>query len=222
MDFTQQIRTILKCTFMRVILYVVVIPTLLAGCATFDTITGKTEREKQEKTKAEIEQQLTTCKAERDKLEKTRLEIEQQLTTCKAERDKLASSKADIEKQLSSERSQFEKKEAECKDMIGKLEKAKVKGMSVILFGGDIIYEVAVEAFKEYRAALRYRSLSDSNFATAFKMFEDGKGGDADILSVLKEIDTSGDRHIDTTEASHFRRTEEEKYGKIEKNSTAK
>jgi|GEM_PF-3371632 len=214
--------------------YVVLIGFLmsLSGCATLDSVTGKADVEKaragleqrlasckteaadSEKANAALEKQMSACKLELGNSETAKADLEEQLLACKTEKDKLAAASADIEKQFKNEKMLFEKKEAEYKEKIDNLEKAKIKGISVILFGGDIIYEVAVDAYKEYRAGLRYRSLSDQNFSASFKSFEEGKGGDTELLSVLKEVDNSCDRFVDMNEASRFRKSEEDKYGK--------
>jgi len=156
-----------------------------SGCATMDAVTGKAELEKKI---ANLEQQLSASNAEKNKLRDTVANLEQQLS---AEKAKYASDIEGLQK---------------------KLEITKVKGMPVIFFGGDIAYEVAVEGYKDYRAGLRYRALRDENFKTALEQFEAGKGGDAIILSTLKEMDTSGDKLIDPSEARGFRKSEEAKY----------
>lgn len=209
MVLTQQAMAVLKGVIKRMMpcfIGIGMLTVMLAGCATLD-IFGKEEQERLAREKANIEQQLTTCKADMDKLASAKAELEKQYS----------SEKAELEKQHSSEKAELEKKVAECKEQIGKLEKekTKAKGLSVILFGGDIIYEVAADTFKEYKAALRYRSLNNPNFATALKMFEEGKGGDAEVLILLKETDTSGDRFIDADEASRLRKVEEDKYGEM-------
>lgn len=128
-------------------------------------------------------------------LEGGKKELEGQLAICKADKEKLSKEKAECEK-----------KEAECQA------KTAQKGIPVILFGGDIMYEVAVEAFKDYKAGLRFRTLNDPNFQEKSKMFEEGKGGDSEMLAVLKEVDKNADKIIDASEASGFRKAEEDKY----------
>lgn len=135
-------------------------------------------------------------------LEKKVTNLEQQLS---ASKDTIAK----LEQQLSAEKAKYTR---DMEELHKKLEMTKVKGMTVIFFGGDIVYEVAVDGYKDYKAGLRYRSLIDENFKTALEQFEYGKGGDAIILGVVKEIDTSGDRLIDANEALRFRKTEEDKY----------
>lgn len=135
--------------------------------------------------------------------------MKQQLATCIAERDRLANANRELERQLEKYREEISRLKRE-------------RGMGIFFFGGDIIYEVAPEAFRDYRAGLRFRALIDSNFAAAFKMFEEGKGGDEEVLRVVKEIDTSGDRYIDIGEASSFRKAEEDKYDKMKITPPAK
>jgi uncharacterized protein YceK len=158
---------------------------LLSGCGAMNSMTGKKELETKV---ASLEQQLAASKSEEGKLRNTMAKLEQELSAEKAK------SSRDTE--------EFQKK----------LDQAKVKGMPVILFGGDIVYEIATEGYKDYRAGLRYRSLLDDDFKTAFEQFEAGKGGDAIVLGILKEIDKSGDKVIDLQESLRFRKAEEEKY----------
>ncbi|MBI5328238.1 MAG: hypothetical protein HZB80_08125 [Deltaproteobacteria bacterium] len=171
---------------------------LFGGCATLDTMTGK----------ADMEKKVST--------------LEQQLADSKAEGGRLKESILKLEKQISSEKASFEEQKArygkEIEELQKKVETAKVKGMTVMLFGGDIVYEIAVEGYKDFRAALRYRSLLDESFKTAFEQFEGSKGGDSVILGVLKEIDKSGDRLIDAREAINFRKAEEDKFSTKKKN----
>jgi len=164
---------------------------LLGGCAAVDTMTGKSEVVAE---KSIIEQQLAASATRVKALEKEKSELEKKL--------------ADAEEQLT-------RKEAEFKAAIEKLEKSSKGGMSIVLFGGDIIYKVDAEGFTNYRAGLRYRTLRDTVFATALGEFERGQGGDADMIKVLKEIDTSGDRFIDSNEAARFRKAEEDKYSQM-------
>lgn len=55
------------------------------------------------------------------------------------------------------------------------MKKGQVKGINVLLFGGDIIYKVFPEAFQDYKAGLRYRALTDPAFEEALLKFEDKK-----------------------------------------------
>lgn len=125
-------------------------------------------------------------------------ELGDQLSQCKAERDRLVNQK-----------SECEKKQTECLERVAVTEKSRI---TLILFGGDIIFEVSATAFKDYKSSLRYRTLNDSHFADKVKLFDTGMGGDAEMLAVLKEMDTSGDKLIDTAEAAAFRKAEEDKY----------
>lgn len=133
--------------------------------------------------------------------------LEQQLATCKAEKEKAVAS-------LTKEQAFARQMESKFKEQIKRLESGATKGISIIFFGGDIIYEVSLDAYKSYRAGLRYRALRNVAFANEYEKFEAGKGGDAVVLGVLKEIDLSADRTIDAREAYDFRQTEESLYSK--------
>ncbi len=157
------------------------------GCAALNTATGKTE------------------------LEKKMADTEKQLAASKAQEVKLSDANAKLEQQLSAEKAKYNRDVQEFEKKL-EMEKVKVKGMPVMLFSGDIVYEIAIEGFKDYRASLRYRSLLDETFKTSLDQFEAGKGGDPVMLGILKEIDVSNDRLISPDEALRFRKMQEEKY----------
>lgn len=159
----------------------------LGGCAALNTATGKTA----------IEEKLVNT--------------EKQLATSKAQEVKLSDANTKLEQQLSAEQAKYTRDVQEFEKKI-EMEKVKVKGMPVMLFSGDIVYEIAIEGFKDYRASLRYRSLLNETFKTSLDQFEAGKGGDPVMLGILKEIDVSSDRLISPDEALRFRKAEEEKY----------
>jgi vacuolar-type H+-ATPase subunit I/STV1 len=190
---------------------------VVSGCATVDKITGKSDleqanlqlRQQSEEQKssfsskvAELTTQIQACKKE---LEKVNAEHAQQLDQLKITHEQ---EKADIRKEMEEQKRKFAALEADFQKEIER-EKYRSSFIKVIFFGGDIIYEVANDAFNDYRAGLRFKTLRDADFASQYKLFEVGKGGDPQVLSVLKEIDVSKDRIIDAQEARAFRKNEE-------------
>jgi hypothetical protein len=95
-------------------------------------------------------------------------------------------------------------KVGECEQKLA-VEAKRGTGIKVIFFKGDIIYEIASDAYVNYKAGIRYRSLADPEFLEKLQTFEQGQGGDFEVLAVLQEIDRSNDRMIDDSEAMAFR-----------------
>lgn len=115
-----------------------------------------------------------------------------------------------LQEQLQIQKIDSNKELRACQDKLA-IEAKRGSGIKIIFFGGDIIYELNTAAFTDYRAGLRLRSIHDQIFAESMGNFENGRGGDMEMLSLLKEIDVSKDRMIDETEAQDFRKNEEAK-----------
>lgn len=139
--------------------------------------------------------------------------------------DDLAKQNAQLEGELSTVQGDLSRLQGQFGDVTGQMEACQEKlatetkrgsGIKVIFFNGDIIYEIASDAFVDYRAGLRYRSLGDEAFFEKLQSFERGQGGDFDVLAVLKEVDKSRDRLIDEDEALKFRKIEETRFSQIE------
>ena len=147
--------------------------------------------------KAILDQKESEIKALTAQLE----ELKSQKSQLDAEVALLGTESADMKKQLELKGGVL----AECEAKLA-TEAKRGTGIKVIFFGGDIIYEVFTDAFNEYRAGLRYRSLTDRDFAEKLQSFEQGMGGDLEVLAVLKDMDLSKDRLVDLEEAQTFRK----------------
>ncbi|MBI5789629.1 MAG: hypothetical protein HZA78_12325 [Candidatus Schekmanbacteria bacterium] len=222
----------MKLCFSKIALFISFATLMLTGCAVVDSMTGKTTLEVERNS---LEQQLANLKNEQKRLNTANTDLEKQLgqerdktkslsdekaavlvqiENCKTGQAQISESKALLEKQMAQESESCKNREMDYQDKIKKLEQSSAKGISVVFFSGDIIYEVMLDAYKNYRAGLRYKALSDTVFGPMYSQFEEGKGGDAGVLAILKEIDSSGDRVIDAKEAIRFRQSAEESYSR--------
>jgi hypothetical protein len=86
------------------------------------------------------------------------------------------------------------------------------EGIKAVLFGGDIIYEIDAGSYRDYRECLRFRSLRDEVFAKSLADYEQGQGGDMQMMALLKEIDSTRDRFISSEEAADFVSSEQKIY----------
>jgi hypothetical protein len=133
---------------------------------------------------------------------------EEQLASQKADCNK---GMADIKGQMAEQKARCDSREAEMSKIL-ETEKMRGKGIKVVFFSGDIIYDISSEAFTDYKAGLRYKALRDGSFAEKLKLFENSMGGDGDVLAVLKQVDRSQDKLISAQEAASFRMAEEAAY----------
>lgn len=169
----------------------------LLGCATvdqaFDRATGK----------AQVENDYTAFREsadrEREDLEASNRQLAVELQTAHEELSELERRHGEAMEELERYRAR---------------EAAEAGRINIMLFGGDILYSVSPDAFGDYRAGLRIRSLVDSEFAAALQDFEAGQGGDAEVLRVLRQVDSSNDRVIAFEEARAFREAQDGSFAK--------
>jgi len=139
------------------------------------------------------------------------------------EREDLEASNRELERSLHTTREELAELERRYREVSAELdvfrsrEAAEAGRINVMLFGGDILYAVSPDAFGDYRAGLRMRSLVDSEFAAALREFEEGRGGDAELLLVLRQVDTSNDRLIAFDEARAFRQAQDGSFAKAQR-----
>ncbi|MBI5142413.1 MAG: hypothetical protein HZA20_09545 [Nitrospirae bacterium] len=192
----------------------------LAGCASMDDVTGKKRITELEQSVAQMEKLLADQKVDcANKESQLRRQSEEQLASQKADCERsVTTQKADCDKGMSDIKGQMADQKARCDSREAEMskiletEKMRGKGIKVVFFSGDIIYDISSEAFTDYKAGLRYRALRDTAFAEKLKLFEDGKGGDGEVLAALKAVDRSQDKLISAQEASAFRAAEESAY----------
>jgi len=181
----------------------------IAGCASMDDVTGKKRITELEQSVAQMEKMLADQKVDcANKESMLRKQGEEQLASQKADCNK---GMADIKGQMAEQKARCDSREAEMSKIL-ETEKMRGKGIKVVFFSGDIIYDISSEAFTDYKAGLRYKALRDGSFAEKLKLFENSMGGDGDVLAVLKQVDRSQDKLISAQEAASFRMAEEAAY----------
>ena len=121
---------------------------------------------------------------------------------------------------LSSENAKLQEKVTELEKSLA-TERTRGKGIKLALFGGDIIYEVDSNAYVDVRAAFRLRAVRDRDFGENFNLYEQGRGGDSQILTLLREIDADKDRFITNAEGIEFRRGEESAFYQRDKTAVS-
>lgn len=159
------------------------------------------------KKRAGLEAELVTMHEENERLK-------QDLSILQRENERHASDLTVLKGQLATLEEQVKTaqgKVGECEQRLA-VEAKRGSGIKVIFFNGDIIYEIFSDAFVNYKAGIRYRSLADQEFFQKLQSFEQGNGGDFEVLAVLKEIDASNDRMIDDKEALAFRKIAEARF----------
>jgi hypothetical protein len=149
---------------------------------------------------------------ERDELRREVTDLEAQLAD--AQRQAEAERKQLLDKheaEIAVERERYLLLEARLIELKG-FNEMRASGIQQSFFGGDIIFVVAPEGYSDYRAALRYRSLSRKEFEESFSRYEKRVGGDAEVLRVLQEMDFNQDQLITRQEAQAFKIKEEKNY----------
>jgi len=144
-----------------------------------------------------LEEELSDSQEMASELEEKNAKLEEQLAEITAQLDQARQSTSATEAELEG-----------CKTKLATEEK-RGSGIKVVFFNGDIIYEIASDAFVDYRAGLRFHSLSDVEFSESLQLFEKGMGGDLKVLAAMKLIDSSHDRMISLREAAEYRRKAE-------------
>lgn len=174
---------------------------MVTGTAGAWDLTGKEKINEFQKIVSEQDAEIFRLKGDLEKRDSL-------ITGLQTEIDNLKQSEASLQSEILQTKTLLSDADAKAEKCEQKLavEMKRGTGIKVIFFKGDIIYEVMNEAFVDYKAGLRYRSISDSVFRDVLSRFEQGAGGDHELLAAMQEMDMSGDRIVDMKEAVAFRK----------------
>lgn len=185
-------------THFLIIIVLFIFP-LLQSCGQINKMTGVTELKE---TKQKLQNENQELKQELNECERNNKRQKNKISQLNATKEKLESNLSSLKKEKESLLNKVKK----LNEQVNTYKQTEKSGVRVSFFNGEIIYNILAQAYSDYRVALRYKGLVDSDFSKQRELFNQGKGGDKAVLNVMKKMDKNNDQIIKPSEAKSYRK----------------